>query len=591
MTRILVVDDMAVFREPIAAALRGQGFEVICAENGQQALDQIRRERPDVVLLDVAMPVMDGLQVLQALNEQPRMPMSRIILLTAVSERDYVIRAGQLGIKHYLLKSQFSLQQLIERINKLLCTDDDEHVQGGKQQETHEPPPAVPEHAGQQNVDPLQDSDDPVVQLKQMSSLVRKSDVIEKLDETAELRAFSPVVTRLLQLTNSEKSSIQNIVKTVKQDQGIALRILKLANSAVYTRGEPVDSIDEAVKRIGLSQIRQAVLNIGVIEAMSTVMIGDRVDAGQYWEHSIACGLIASEIARNSDPESADIAFTMGLMHDVGRIMLSECYPAEYCQAMDAAQKLGVPLEQVETRLFMLNHADCVDRLLHRWKFPKELIDPIVFHHLSIGNIRRVAPRRLEEVATLALADRLTHALMLGSTGNSMLYPTDDFCDALKLTSELLAKIEETARDETTSLRVAMLRASSDGNAWEDRREHYRELAGPDARPLYVSKSIDFDSFAVFLRQLEQPSDGPPNVAVAYVPKATDAVMIATRLQREEEQRKLSCLPTIVLTTDPTKLPSSEFKGRAVSVLRVPTPSHVLASEVGRMSCAVAQAA
>ncbi len=588
MTKILLVDDMAVFREPIAASLRVEGFEVICAENGQEALDEIRRERPDVVLLDVAMPVMDGLQVLQALHEQPRMPMSRIILLTAVSERDYVIRAGRLGIKHYLLKSQFSLKQLVDRVNKVLCTEEE-----SDQNCTDQPndSTSVTQQANPEVADALPDTDSPLTQLKQKPSLLRKSDVLQRLNEMAELKAFSPVVSRLLQLTNSESSSIQNIVKTVKQDQGIALRLLKLANSAVYTRGEPVDSIDEAVKRIGLAQIRQAVLNIGLIEAMSTVMIGDHVDAGQYWEHSIACGLIASEIAHQRDPQSADIAFTMGIMHDVGRIMLSECYPAEYCEAIETAQKLGVPLEQVETRLFMINHADCMDSLLHKWKFPKELIDPIVFHHLSIGNIRRVAPRRLDEVATLALADRLTHAMMLGSTGNSILYPTDDFCDALKLRPELLVKIEDTAREDTTSLRVTMLRASTDGNEWADRREHYQQLAGADARSLYVSKSEEFDSFAIFLRQLEQHRDGPPNIAVVYIAKASDAVMISTRLQREEKQRELDCLPTIVLTPDPAKLPLSEFKGRMVSVLRVPTPSHTLAREVGRLSCGLSQAA
>ena len=120
MSTILVVDDMAVFREPIAAALRQQGYQAVCAENGREALGAARTHRPDLILLDVAMPVMDGLKFLEAMRQDPNLSQIPVILLTAISERDSVLQAGKLGASDYLLKSQFSLADMFSRVKNRL---------------------------------------------------------------------------------------------------------------------------------------------------------------------------------------------------------------------------------------------------------------------------------------------------------------------------------------------------------------------------------------------------------------------------------------------------------------------------------------
>ena len=82
----------------------------------------------------------------------------------------------------------------------------------------------------------------------------------------------------------------------------------------------PVSSIDLAVQRIGIAQIRQMVLSIGVIDRFSASMRSVRLDALKFWEHSIGCGLIAAEITRcrSGSTEEVDAAFTMSLLHDTG---------------------------------------------------------------------------------------------------------------------------------------------------------------------------------------------------------------------------------------------------------------------------------
>ena len=118
MSTVLVVDDMPIFRDPIAASLRLAGYETLCAADGAAALTLARVRRPDVVLLDVSMPVMDGFTCLRDMRRDPRLADVPVILLTAASDRKFVIEAGKLGVKDYLLKSRFSLEDLLARVRK-----------------------------------------------------------------------------------------------------------------------------------------------------------------------------------------------------------------------------------------------------------------------------------------------------------------------------------------------------------------------------------------------------------------------------------------------------------------------------------------
>ena len=118
--RILVVDDMPAVREPIAASLRMAGYRTDLAADGRQALEVMRAQRPDLVLLDVAMPGMDGLAVLEAMRAFPETASVPVVLLTGESDKETVLAAAKWGVKDYLLKSSFSLPQLLARIRRHL---------------------------------------------------------------------------------------------------------------------------------------------------------------------------------------------------------------------------------------------------------------------------------------------------------------------------------------------------------------------------------------------------------------------------------------------------------------------------------------
>ena len=105
MTKVLVVDDEADIVNLVVDDLSDDGFDVISADNGATALDQIYREQPDVVLLDLMMPVLTGYEVLRELRSDPTTKHLPVIVITAVSPAVGEHAAVEFGANHYVTKA------------------------------------------------------------------------------------------------------------------------------------------------------------------------------------------------------------------------------------------------------------------------------------------------------------------------------------------------------------------------------------------------------------------------------------------------------------------------------------------------------
>ena len=119
MAKILVIDDEQGIRELLDALLRRKGYDVVLAESGRKGLELFRRERPDVLVLDLKMPEMDGLTVLRQIRSlDPRMP---VIILTGAGTAEAEQQVRALGVTEYVEK-EFSLHLLGDALKRLLKT-------------------------------------------------------------------------------------------------------------------------------------------------------------------------------------------------------------------------------------------------------------------------------------------------------------------------------------------------------------------------------------------------------------------------------------------------------------------------------------
>ena len=119
MSKVLLVDDESDFTETVEFFLEGSGFEVIIATNGKQALEEVRKERPDIILMDNMMPEMDGLEACRLIKADTSLNHIPIIMLTAKGQKRDVKDAIEAGANSYIVKP-FNLPDLVERIKKHL---------------------------------------------------------------------------------------------------------------------------------------------------------------------------------------------------------------------------------------------------------------------------------------------------------------------------------------------------------------------------------------------------------------------------------------------------------------------------------------
>jgi len=118
--KILLVEDDVFVSDVYQTKLKQEGFDVISAENGTEAMKKLETAVPDVILLDIIMPYMDGKEVLTRLKESEKWKNIPVIILTNLSQRDDVEEVLQKGADDYLIKSHFTPSEVVEKIKAVL---------------------------------------------------------------------------------------------------------------------------------------------------------------------------------------------------------------------------------------------------------------------------------------------------------------------------------------------------------------------------------------------------------------------------------------------------------------------------------------
>src|SRR3989339_849253 len=120
--KVLIVEDDNFVAEVYSTKLLEMGHEVRIAQNGEDGLKMVAEERPDLILLDIIMPVMGGIEMLEEIKKKNEWKQIPVILLTNVGEKESVQKERSLGVQDYLIKSHFTPAEVIEKIEAILGT-------------------------------------------------------------------------------------------------------------------------------------------------------------------------------------------------------------------------------------------------------------------------------------------------------------------------------------------------------------------------------------------------------------------------------------------------------------------------------------
>jgi putative nucleotidyltransferase with HDIG domain len=188
---------------------------------------------------------------------------------------------------------------------------------------------------------------------------------------------FPPVAAKLTRLTADPYVAIRSIVKLLRADVGFGTEILRRANSAFYGCSGSVNTLEQAVLRIGFDEVRSLAMaaSVGVYLRSALKLKSLR----RCWLHSLACAMIAEEFGRGNRV-GGDLAYTAGLLHDIGLLGLMVNYPVEYDNLLNSAQ-CGFDLRAAERRLFEIDHCEAGGWLARQWKFPEPIALIAEGHH------------------------------------------------------------------------------------------------------------------------------------------------------------------------------------------------------------------
>ncbi len=118
--KILIIEDDTFISDMYRMKLESEGFNVRIAEDGKKGLEEVNREKPDLVLLDVVMPRMDGFGVLQTIKEDPEVQDVKVVLLTNLGQKESVEKGLELGALDYIIKAHFTPAEVVEKVKEIL---------------------------------------------------------------------------------------------------------------------------------------------------------------------------------------------------------------------------------------------------------------------------------------------------------------------------------------------------------------------------------------------------------------------------------------------------------------------------------------
>lgn len=356
--RVLFVDDETNVLQGLARMLRPMRnkWEMEFAQSGQEALELLAREHFHVIVTDMRMPGMDGSKLLeQVMQLYPHMVR---IVLSGHSDPIMILRS--VGAAHQYLAKPCDAELLVSTVERAL-------------------------------------------NLQELFSTPQVQALVAGLGT---LPSLPSLYNQILAELQAPEPSPQKVGEIVARDVAMAAKILQLVNSAFFGLFREVRHPVEAVRYLGIETIKALVLSLHLFEELQPGPL-ENFSAEKLWEHSFQVARAAKRIAwrETHDPAVSDAAFTSGLLHDTGRLVLATSLPEQYGLLLNKAQKDKELIWQAELDRLGASHGEVGAYLMGIWGLPQDIVEATAFHHSPSKS--RPNPRGFPVAAAVHVAEAL----------------------------------------------------------------------------------------------------------------------------------------------------------------------------------------
>ena len=283
--------------------------------------------------------------------------------------------------------------------------------------------------------------------LKYISEFDGSEGLVALVTDVHKLVSLPDIYCRLESALESPASTISDFATLLSSDPDLCARLLRMANSAFYSFPVNIETIDRAIRTIGMRQIRELVLVTSVMEMFEGVSI-PLVNMRSFWKHSVAVGVFSKSIAQHMGIGQSDRYYIPGLLHDIGRLVLFIKLPALISDLVQQSVIESTSLFKLEEEQLGFNHAAIGGQLLDFWKVPQSIYEPVSHHHDPMA-----ANEFIQIACVIHIADAWINREKIGSSGESNPPVIEQQAlQQISITEEDVEEIWLTAKDEVFSV-------------------------------------------------------------------------------------------------------------------------------------------
>ncbi len=332
MISVLFVDDEPNILEGLQRMLRSMRHEwqMSFAPGGAEALAILATQNIEVIVSDMRMPGMDGAQLLHEVKQQ--YPQIVRIILSGYAEKELILKS--VGAAHQYLAKPCDAETLKSTVT-LACA---------------------------------------------MRNLLTDEKLRGLVSQLHTVPSLPTLYSELMEELNAADSSLKKIGEIIEQDIGMTVKILQMINSAFFGLRRQISNVSEAVNFLGLETITSLSLAVGVFSQFEGQPTASN-PIPSLWTHSSVVGAIAKRIATKERSAIAQDAFTAGLLHDIGEVVLAANLPQQFAAVQELVAQENCSKLEAEKQIFEATHPEIGAYLLGLWGIPNPVVEAVAFHH------------------------------------------------------------------------------------------------------------------------------------------------------------------------------------------------------------------
>jgi putative nucleotidyltransferase with HDIG domain len=253
-------------------------------------------------------------------------------------------------------------------------------------------------------------------------SKISLAEIVAKVERLPELPQVAMRVSQMLEDPNANAEKLADVIRL---DASFTSQVLRLCNSAAFGLSRKITTVKEAVAILGFKSLKSMVYTIIAKVALDRPVPGYSLQDGELWHNALTCAVYSKHIAQKERLPDAELAFTCGLLRDIGKIVLGEYVGANYAEIEQLTVRERIDFVEAEERVIGFNHSLVGTRVAEKWNLPPILTNVIRHHHKPIKLPPNIAPVEAKLITIVHLADVFTSMIGQGAGSDGLMYSLD----------------------------------------------------------------------------------------------------------------------------------------------------------------------